>query len=291
MKAFVLLLLISSVCFASNIDSTKNVNSKIIAKKDTLEIWMPGVIVSAYLSQISFSNWTQGGAGAITWAFKSNMSLNYAEKDWSIRNRLNFAYGRTRLGGVGYQTNDNELFLESVSILKLGWKTDPYLSNSVRTTVAAGYNYKITPAKVIANFFDPGYIIQSIGFAYGKTDFLQTRLGLASQEVFANKYRQYTDNPATHYRIEAFKFEIGMESVTINKFEIAQNILLMNSLRLFTRFEKLKYWDVRWENILSAKVNSYIHVDFDFLLVYQRDQSIERQIKEGLQLGFTYVVL
>ncbi|MGC8653166.1 MAG: hypothetical protein ACP5US_04155, partial [Candidatus Kryptoniota bacterium] len=116
-------------------------------------------------------------------------------------------------------------------------------------------------------------------------------LGLAVQEVFANKYRQYTDNLSTPNAAEAFKLETGLESVSQGKVQIAENILLTSGLRLFTRFESLDVWDVRWDNVLAAKVNSFVNVNFNFLLVYQKDQSLTTQMKEGLQLGLVYTIL
>ena len=38
----------------------------------------------------------------------------------------------------------------------------------------------------------------------------------------------------------------------------------------------------------DAKVNDYINVNFNFLLIYDEEQSLKRQIKEALQLGITY---
>lgn len=248
-------------------------------------------MLSAGLDQIYFDNWAQGGASSIAWTFNSQMGLNYIQKNWTLINKFQFAYGRTKLGNQGYQTNNNELFLESVARLLLGWATNPFISNSVRTTVAAGYNYKVTPVQEIANFFDPGYITQSIGFSYGKFEYIQTRIGLSAQEIITKAHREYTDMPETKNKKEAFKFLTGLESVSNTKIEIAENILFHSELRLFTRFERFNVWDVRWQSAITAKVNSFVNVNFNFLLVYQRDQSTRTQLQEGLQLGFTYSVL
>ena len=43
-----------------------------------------------------------------------------------------------------------------------------FFSNAIRTQLAAGYDYSSTPAKQIADFFDPGYVTQSFGFNYDK---------------------------------------------------------------------------------------------------------------------------
>ena len=63
-----------------------------------------------------------------------------------------------------------------------------------------------------------------------------------------------------------------------------------SSLRLFSRFESFDVWDVRWDNIIAAKVNDFLNVNLTFLLIYEKDQSVKTQIKEALQLGFTYTL-
>ena len=47
----------------------------------------------------------------------------------------------------------------------------------------------------------------------------------------------------------------------------------------------------RWDNAIEARVNSFINVHFNYQLVYQRDQSLATQTKEGLQLALMYTVL
>jgi len=293
MKRLLVLLLALNIptAFASGVDSTRHFEAIDTLKKSNSRLWIPSMVTGLNVSQIAFSNWTQGGSNALTWTITADVGLDYRTDSWTLRNKLKLAYGRTRLGSQQYMTNDNELFQESVVSYGIGWATDPYISNSIRTTITRGYSYKTNPPVLIADFFDPGYVTQSLGFTYNKLKFMSTRLGLAVQEVFANKYRQYTDNLSTTNTVEPFKLETGFESVSQGKVQIAENILLTSGLRLFTRFESLNVWDVRWDNVLAVRVNSFVNVNFNFLLVYQKDQSLTTQMKEGLQLGLVYTVL
>jgi len=259
-------------------------------KNDSNRVWIPTMVTGLNVSQIAFSNWTQGGSNALTWTATANVGMDYKTDGWTLRNHARAAYGRTKLGGQGYITNDNELFVENVLSYNIGWATDPFFSNTVITTLTQGYNYSSGTPVLIADFFDPGYVTQSLGFSYSKLKFFSTRLGFATQEVFANKYRQYTDNPSTPNKVEAFKLESGFESVSQVRLQIADNVLLTTGLRLFTRFENLTVWDVRWDNVIAAKINSFLNVNFNYQLVYQQDQSLETQMKEGLQLGLVYTI-
>ena len=168
----------------------------VIAQQDTIILhqWVPKVIAGLNLSQISLSNWTQGGEDAISWALLGNGSLYRRSEVWHFRNDMKLAYGRTKLGSSDYRTTDNELYIESVISRNIGWAIDPYFSNTVRTALTKGFNYEADPDTQIANFFDPGYLTQSLGFVYDKIPGFSTRLGAAVQEVITNKFTFYSDD-------------------------------------------------------------------------------------------------
>ncbi len=262
-----------------------------LAQVDTsLNKWMPTAIAGLNVSQLALSNWTQGGENSITWSLNGILGLKYASSEWKFTNGLKIAYGRTKLGGDDFRTNDNELYLEDVLSRTFGWAVNPFFSNTIRTTIAPGYLYSNGSATEIANFFDPGYITQSLGLAYDKLSNFNTRAGIALQEVVTNKFRQYSDDPKTA-KVEAFKLEAGIQSVTTCNFEIDKNLLFTSGLTLFSRFESLDVWDVRWDNSLVVKVNNWMNVNLGFLLIYQKDQSATTQMKQSMQLGIVYTFL
>ena len=224
-------------------------------KKDSVfaPYWTPKAIAGLNISQLALSNWTQGGDNSITWTLTGDFGYNYKSMTWNFFNSLKVAYGRTKLGTQDFRTNNNDFYMENVLSYKIGGVVDPFFGNTVRTTVAAGYSYANDQATEIANFFDPGYVTQSLGFTYDRLSSFKTRLGIAVQETFANRFRQYTDDIATS-KIEAFKLETGLQSVTSGNVQLAENLLFSSSLTLFTRFKSLDVWDVRWDNSIVAKV-------------------------------------
>ena len=132
------------------------------------------------MSQIAFSNWTQGGSNALAWSAAANVAYNYKGRSWGLQNHLRVAYGRSRLGSQGSITTDNSLLFENVLTYNIGWATDPFFSNTIISTVAEGFSYSSATPVPIANFFDPGYVTQSLGLEYSKLKNLTTRLGIAS---------------------------------------------------------------------------------------------------------------
>jgi len=276
MKKLILLLIFCSII--STFSQTPDSN---------LHKWIPKGIVGLNFSSISFDNWTQGGDDALTYSLNGNFGVDYKTSNWEFLNNLKLVYGQTKIGSGEFKTNDNELYLESIFKLRLSWIVEPFFSNIIRTTIANGYKYDKDTIIPIATFFDPAYVTQSLGFSYGHLKFFKIRIGVAAQEIFTNKYNQYSDDPKTT-EVEKFKFETGIESVADIDYTLMENIRLKSQLRLFSAFHRLDVWDVRWDNTITAQVNKYIVVNFNILFVYEQAQSLHTQLKKVFQVGLTY---
>lgn len=253
--------------------------------------WNMSGVVGVNLSQTAFSNWAQGGSNSLAYSAFTNLGGTYYNFPYKWKNRLNVAYGRTKLQDVGYRTTDNDIYFESVGSRNIGWAVDPYLSVTFRSSVTKGYNYTVDPAIQIVDFFDPGYLTEALGFTYDKNKIITTRLGIALQQTFADKFAAlYTDDPETSDKIEKFKLDTGIESVTEVKYEFLPKMSYYGFLRLFSRFKSLDVWDVRWDNIITAKVNDYINVNFNVSVIHEISQTRRTQLREALQLGFSYTL-
>ncbi|MBD3408632.1 MAG: DUF3078 domain-containing protein [Ignavibacteriales bacterium] len=253
--------------------------------------WIPTFIVSAGASQIAFSDWIKGGENSITWTTALDLGAGYKTKSFRTNHRLKASYGQTKIGSDDFQTNDNELYIESIYSPRTGMFVEPYASANLRTQITDGYKYTEDSKERIASFFDPGYLMQSAGFIYEKLPHVTTRVGFAAQEIFTNRFRQYSDDPETPDETEAFRFDTGLESVTEVEIEFMENMIYKKKLSLFTRFESLDIWDVRWDNTVNMKVNDYFNAQFTYLLVYRHEEIQKPQIKQTLQLGVSISIL
>lgn len=279
----------SILLFAFLFCTTIIIPAQTAAVNDTLLYeWIPVGVAGFNVSQIAFTNWSQGGENSITWTGTGNFGLRYKTVSYLFFNNLKIAYGRTKNGNDDFRTNNNELYNETVFSHSIGWAVDPYVSNTIITNVSTGYEYTDTSAMKISDFFDPGYVTQSIGFSYDKVKGFNTRLGIAFQEVFTNKYNKYSDDPDTKDEVEDFKFETGIESVTSLTMPLQDNLLLDSKLRLFTRFDMLDVWDVRWDNTITAIISKYVNVNLNILTLYEKSQSPKTQLKQALMLGLSY---
>jgi hypothetical protein len=253
------------------------------------EGWNMTGVVGLNLSQTAFSNWAQGGSNSLAFAAYTNLGAIYHSFPWKWKNRLNVIYGRTKLEDIGYRTTENDIYFESVGSRNIGWVVDPFVSVTFRSAVTKGYDYSVADTNIqIVDFFDPGYLTEAIGFTYDQNKIITTRIGIAFQQTFANRFTHYTDDPETLNEIEKFKFDTGIESVTEVKYGFLPNMNYYSFLRLFTRFNSLDVWDVRWDNIITAKVNDYINVNLGVTVIYEISQTRRTQLRESLQLGFSY---
>ncbi len=258
-------------------------------QKDTL--WTPRATIGINLSQIAFSNWTQGGENSLSFSLFSNLGLDYISHPWNWSNSLKLTYGRTKLGDDEFRTTDNEIYFESVLVMNVGWIVNPYASATLRTAITNGYKYDTEPVTRITDFFDPAYLTQGLGFQYETGGIFIQRVGVALKQTLADEFKLlYSDDPATPDEIESSKFESGLESVTELKYDFLENMTFQSYLRLFTRFDAFDVWDVRWDNVLTAKINEYFNVNFNILLIYDESQSLSRQLKQALQIGVSYSI-
>ena len=281
-SAFIILIfIIVSGAFSSTIDSTK-------IKPN---YWTPIGTVGLNVSQMAFSDWAQGGDALFAWSLSGNFGIVYNDSIWRFGNNLKMAYGITKTGQNGNsqtKINDNEIYFESILSYNMGWAADPYISNTFRSVIDQGFDYKKTPKEQISGFLDPGYFTQSIGFTYNRLGWMSSRLGFGFQEVLADSFAfKYTDNPNSA-NFEKFKFDTGIESVIESKFLIDSNITYSGMLRLFSKFDQLDVWDIRNDNTITAKINKYFNVNLNVLILYERKMSLRTQIKEALQLGVAY---
>ena len=253
--------------------------------------WQNEVVTGLNLTQNSFDNWSQGGENSLAWQFNFNAKFINDQKKYNWSNTGKLQFGRTKVGDQDSRKSIDEIKLESVYTYKMSLYVNPYISASAQTQLMKGYKYTDTTNFVVSNFFDPAYFIQSAGIGFAPNETVKTRLGAALKETVTQDYPvPYADDPDTP-EIEKTKVEPGIESVTDVNVTLAKNILFTSNLQLFSNMKAFNEIDVNWDNLLVAKVNDYINVNFNVKLFYDRDISTKRQLMQSLALGLTYTLL
>ena len=265
--------------------------TSVFAQEEIKTGWKNTATGNLNFSQSSFSNWKQGGESTWAWQLDINGKLAYIAKkfDWVTTSKL--SYGRTKIGDLESKKSADEIRLESVLTYKAGAYVNPYFAVTGETQLTQGYDFAKTPKEKISQIFDPAYFTESIGLGYEPIKDLKTRFGLAFKQTVADEFAaRYSDDPETQ-KIEKLRSEIGAESVTDFSKKLHENILFTTKLELFSTLKSAKEIDVRWDNVFTAKITKYIGVSFNFKLLYDRDISIKRQIKQVLGVGVIYSFL
>jgi len=253
--------------------------------------WTHKTVTGINLTQVAYTDWAQGGQNSLAYTLSLNGSSTQDMEKTNWASSYKFAFGQARLSDQGLRKTDDEIFFESLLIYKLWTHINPYAAVTVRTQFAKGFEYPQGSEVAVSKFFDPAYLTQSVGAAYKPIPEVVTRLGIGVREVLTSQFpKPYSDDPSTA-DIEKVKINAGIESVTNVEWTFAENMQFKSSLELFAPFKTLNEVVVRSDNTISAKVNKYITVSFNVLLVNDVTASRKTQIKQVLAVGFSYTLL
>ncbi|MFQ5605125.1 MAG: DUF3078 domain-containing protein [bacterium] len=242
--------------------------------------WKNEIIGNLNLTQASFSNWEQGGENSFAWQVKlaTKFTLEQENYDWS--NTGKFVFGFAKVGDAEARKSADEINLESVYTRKLSKFLNPFLAVTAKSQFVAGFEYFDDNTKnKISKFLDPGYFTQSFGLGYAPNSTFKTRLGAMVKETVTDIFP------------EESKVEGGISSVTDFNANFEENVLFTSKLNLFSNLKAFNRIDVLWENNLILKVTKYINVQVNVDILYDRDISSRRQVKQVLAVGFTYAFL
>ncbi len=275
MKKFLTVLLLFFIISTVSAEETKKSNEG---------KWSPEAVVGVNLSQVALSNWATGGENKLAWNFVFNGKLNYQKGKLSFSNLLKINYGRSKEGDGVNKTIQNDLLYNNNLTFKSGWLFDYYAGANLITYIGDGFNYGSAIPVKVSETLNPADITESAGLTYSKNDIFKTQLGLGFHQVFSKAID--TANSETEVTTET-----GIESITNLKLKLSEKINWTSYLRLFSGFDRLQTWDVRWDNTITASLNSWLNINLTFLVVYDKTQSLKTQAKEALNIGVSYKLL
>ena len=254
--------------------------------------WKHTMIAGANITQISFTDWAQGGENALAYALFLEGKSIYAVDVIEWVNGYKFGYGQAKLGSQGIRKTDDKIDLQSVLTYKFGTYINPFASVSLNTQFSEGVKYDaLGIATPVSNFFDPAYIIQTVGVGYQPGPEVKTRLGVALRETIAKNFAgKYTDDPTTT-ELEKLRIEGGLESVTEIGWTVMENIILNAKLEIFAPVQHFDRTSIQSDNTLSAKVNKLISMNLNIQLISDPQVQARTQIKQTLALGFSLTLM
>jgi len=261
------------------------------ADPDSLNPWKHSVVGAWTFTQVSYSDWVQGGQNALAYTVTLDGKSDFDAEVTNWSNSYKFAFGQTRLGDQGLRKTDDKIDLQTVFTYKLGTHVNPYVSGTLKTQFAEGLKYdKEGRGTAVSKFFDPAYLTQAAGFGYQPLPELKTRLGAAIREIVTSTYSLYTDDPATT-KIETVKIDVGFELVAELAWKLEENILFTSKLELFSPVKDVKDVVLRGDNTLAVKVGKYIVINVNLQFINEKQVTPRTQVKETLAFGLSYSLL
>jgi len=256
---------------------------------DTSVTWNTALSAKFSLNQSSYSNWQKGGDNSFAWGVLIVFNSTRESDIFSFTNKGKFNYGITKISGQDSRKSQDQIFFESILTGKKKNKTF-YASLKTETQFTVGKKYSEDEVKNVSNFIDPLFIYQSAGYSIGIKEFLKIRQGVSFKQTVTRDYPFWSDNPNTE-KVEHFRFERGLEFESVLNTTIMKNVTIDSKLNIFSTIKTLKTTDVKWENLISAKVNRYISTDFQYFLLYDRDFSPKIQVFQSISMSLFFDLL
>lgn len=273
-------------------------NAQEIKKKT--KYWKIDGNTSLNFSQVSLSNWSEGGEGSVAGTFMLKINANKKKGKHIWDNTLDFEYGRVKNDSEGSKKSIDKLNIASKYGYDIGKNWYFAVLGDFRTQVDKGYNY---PNKdvYISEFLAPAYLNMAVGFDYKPKECLSifmSPIDMKSTIVmddFLSDAGSFGVDPGDKYKAEFGAYV----KVVVNKKNIITNVDFESTLDLFSSYtEDPQYVDMNWDLRFIMKINKYLSANAGATFRYDNDiKSVDDegniggpkiQIKQFLGVGISY---
>jgi hypothetical protein len=262
--------------------------------------WLFDGMTSFNFSQVSLTNWAQGGESSYAINGLAAFNYNYTGERSSWANTLDVGYGVQKIGQEEFKKTDDHLELLSKYGRKAAgnWLITGMLN--FKTQFTEGYQQTETGKVVISDFLSPGYLLLSLGMEYKKDDSffivlspVTGKITMVMNDSLSNA-GSFGVEPGKGMRSEFG----GLVKIGLKK-DIMENVNFTSTLDLFSNYlNSPQNIDVSWKALINMKINEYLSANISTHLVYDDDidwidtegvsQGPKVQFKELLGIGFSY---
>ena len=282
--------------FSSLIFSQENIDSLNIDSK-----WKKSGTILFLVNQSSFSNWSSGGQSSVSGTLKFNYNLNYYENGWAWDTKIQSAFGLNKIGGSDFlRKTDDKIEINSVIGKKFNnnfigkWSYSSFFN--FQTQFAKGYNFgKDTNGNINrtekSRFFSPATSLLGVGLYWKRDqDFWINFAPMTAKLILVNRFftRDLSESQ-TYFGIKKngnSRFELGASFRSFFKKEIYENIVLQNSLSLYSDYlDNPQNVDFDYTLNIAMQVNKFLSTNIIVQFVYDDNEIKRLQIREVFGLG------
>lgn len=291
-------------------------------ESDTVNGWKKGGVFSLNLAQTSLTNWSAGGENSFSVNGMMSVFSNYKGNKDAWTNSLDLGYGLLKQGkNTGWMKTDDKIdFLSKYG--RQFYKKWYYAALvNFKTQMTAGYNYP-NDSTEISNLLAPAYLLGALGVDFKPNSYFSlfaapitvkttivNNQKLADAGAFGVDKATYDDAGILLSKGKLTRSELGGYVRIIysrNKFnaEFLKNVAFTTKIDFFSNYlHNPQNIDVNWETLIAFKINKYISVNINTVLLYDDDIKIgidnnkdniideygpRVQFKEILGVGFAY---
>ena len=250
--------------------------------------WNADVLAAAQFTRHHYSNWNNGADGGNTnvWLLKYDADVpgHFPHLDW--RTVVKLEWGQTYMKGTGTRKSSDKIFIES-TVGENDFKPfEPYAGVRFESQFAKSYTYTDSTKTPVSCFMDPGYITQMLGVAFVPNDNFRQSFAFANRMTVSDGYG-WADDKDTK-KIEKFRDEPGLESVTEYKISLSSLASFKSRLWAFVNFKGVDEIDGKWENNLDVTIAPLIVLSVGVEVAYDKDIDEDTQYRDAVTLGITW---
>lgn len=285
------------------------------AEPDTVSTWTYDLSGKLSGSQAAYSNWQEGGINSLAFTSSIDGQAQQRGERWIQTHQMRLGFGILR---QDFDQDDEGEIRKADDLIRLESTLrykgagffrifNPTIAGNLRTQFAKGFAFpgQDNPypddnplsgdipdgeRRLVAEFFSPAALTESIGLTYEPANWISMRLAAASKQtiVLDEQLRVLYDvDPNSTSRVEG-----GAEyALNVNR-EIVSNVRFKSNLNTFYSFNQTENPpDVLWSNVFIMKVNDYLSTDLEVVLLFDDNVDSRVQVKEVLSVGVSFTVL
>lgn len=308
------LILIYTLFFSVSPAQVTDAEKKLkVINTDTVMGWKKGGLVALNIAQTSLTNWAAGGQNSAAFNCIFSAFANYKKSKSAWDNSLDIGYGILKQGKDASTMKTDDKFDFFSKYGREAFKNLYYSALlNFRTQMRPGYKYPDTENK-ISDIFAPAYLLIAAGLDYKPSAYFSAFIApFTAKFTFVNDHAlsaagAFGVKPGENSRSEIGGYLRAIFTKNDFKDEFMKNVSFTSKIDLFSNYaNNPQNIDVTWENLIGLKVNKFISVNFNTVLIYDDDIKVpvdrngnglfesdeapgsRIQFKEILGVGFSY---
>ncbi len=290
-----MIFLVPFFCFSQEKGATVVQDTTVVHPQAvSLSPWTSKGAVSLLGNQTAFNDdWVGGGVSNLAVNGKFEYEINYKKAAWTWDNRLNLAYGITKIKDRDRVRKVDDLIEFSAVVGKNTgsghWSYSGYFN--FKSQFAKGYNFgKDGSRTLVSRGFSPAYFQIGPGLLWKKNENFQINIAPATTRlILVDRFFTREKDAFGVDQGKTDNTEFGASIAAGSKISLFKNVTLENLLNLYANYlEKVANVDINYTLNMDSTINKHMKASLSFQVIYDDDTTGNFQVREMIALGINY---